>query len=144
MVTFDLLNAQNHEISEMTNILEVLIQDRLACDNAIVNELFFRYVNSVKEHLELEDKSVYTCLITHQNSEINNTAKLFMSGASEIKRIFDKYLRTWTRHKKLHISDHDKFVKDTNEMFEMVLNRVQDESEKLYPLLRKIEDCGIR
>ncbi len=143
MVTFQELNEQNHKISEMSNILEVLIQDRLACDNAIVSELFFRYVRAVKEHLELEDKSVYTCLITNKDSEINNTAKLFMSGASEIKRIFDHYLRKWTRHKKLHISDHEKFVKETEEMFEMVFNRVQDESEKLYPLLRKIEDCGI-
>ncbi len=143
MVTFDLLNEQNHKISELINILDVLIRDRASLDNQVVSEMFFRFVDIVKEHLSLEDTSVYTCLITHRDSDINNTAKLFMSGASEIRRIFDKYVRTWTRKKRLHVADHDKFIKETTEMFDIVLNRVQDESEKLYPLLRKIEDCGI-
>ncbi len=143
MVTFDLLNEQNHKISELINILDVLIRDRASLDNLVVSELFFRFVDAVKEHLSLEDTAVYTCLITHRDSDINNTAKLFMSGASEIRRIFDKYVRTWTRKKRLHVADHEKFIKETTEMFDIVLNRVQDESEKLYPLLRKIEDCGI-
>ncbi len=144
MVTFDLLNEQNHKISELINVLDVLIRDRASLDNRVVSEMFFRFVDAVKEHLDLEDKSVYTCLITHRDSNINNTAKLFMSGASEIRRIFDKYVRKWTRHKRLHVADHETFLKETEEMFDFVLNRVQDESEKLYPLLRKIEDCGIK
>ena len=144
MVTFDLLNEQNHKISELIAVLEVLIRDRASLDNDVVSEMFFRFVDAVKEHLDLEDKSVYTCLITHRDSGINNTAKLFMSGASEIRRIFDKYVRSWTRKKRLHVADHDRFLAETTEMFDIVLNRVQDESEKLYPLLRKIEDCGIK
>ena len=143
MVTFDLLNEQNHKISELINILDVLIRDRESLDNAVVSEMFFRFVDAVKEHLSLEDTAVYTCLITHRDSDINNTAKLFMSGASEIRRIFDKYVRSWTRKKRLYVGDHEKFINETTEMFDIVLNRVQDESEKLYPLLRKIEDCGI-
>lgn len=144
MVTFDLLNEQNHKISELINVLEVLIRDRGSLDSQVVSEIFFRFVDTVKEHLSLEDHSVYTCLITHRDSDINNTAKLFMSGASEIRRIFDKYVRTWTRKKRLYVGDHDQFIEETGEVFDIVLNRVQDESEKLYPLLRKIEDCGIQ
>lgn len=144
MVTFDLLNEQNHTIAELINVLEVLIQDRASLDTDVANEIFNRFVDSVKEHLGLEDHSVYTCLITHRDNDINNTAKLFMSGAAEIRRIFDKYLRKWTRHKRLHVGDHEGFVRETEEIFDIVLNRVQDEAEKLYPLLRKVEDCGIR
>ncbi len=138
MVTFEELNLQNHRIMELSNVLERLIDDRGMCDNEVTAELFFRYLDEVRSHLDLEDKHLYKDLLTHDDIQINNTAKLFLSGSSEIKRIFNRYVRKWCNKKKIHIRDHKKFVDDTNHMFQMVQARIQDEFEHLYPLLRKV------
>jgi len=61
-----------------------------------------------------------------------------MGGSKEIKRIFAQYLSEWCRlkRKKLVIREYDQFLKETHEMFELVLDRLQDETEQLYPVIR--------
>ena len=43
MVTYDELNAQNDKITELSNVLTKLLEDRFLCDSTITSELFFRY-----------------------------------------------------------------------------------------------------
>jgi hypothetical protein len=64
-----------------------------------------------------------------------------MSGSQEIKKIMHAYTRRWCPSKSpdvLLIGNHQEFLEDTEGMFEMILQRIQDETEKLYPLIRKI------
>jgi hypothetical protein len=143
MITFEELNRQNDKITQLSNILARLIQDRSTCDNPVVSELFFRYRDEVKQHLDLEDKHIYADLLGSDDHEVNKTVKLFMSGSAEIKKIFDRYLRSWCKKGQMNISDHEKFVSETNEMFSLVLKRVQDEVEHLYPIIRKVESSAV-
>ena len=71
-----------------------------------------------------------------------NTADRFLSGSVEIKRIFAAYLKDWCdeRKRELKIADHAAFVEDTNQMFGLVLDRIQRETENLYPLIRRLEE----
>ena len=140
MLTYDQLNTQNDRITELTNVLTNLLQDRSLCDSSVTCELFYRYVEQVKEHLELTDSRLYSQLLAHGESRVTNTANRFMGGSKEIKRIFGTYLKKWCQmqKKELAIMDYDTFLKDTEEMFEMVLNRIQDETEHLYPLIREV------
>lgn len=140
MVTFNELNIQNHRILELSNVLEQLITDRGMCDNQVTAELFFRYLDAVKDHLDLEDKQLYAGLLVHSDIDVNNTAKSFLSGSLEIKKIFNKYMRKWCKKEKINIQDHAKFLEDTNQMFKMVQARIQDESEHLYPLIRRVSE----
>ena len=73
-----------------------------------------------------------------RDQSVKHTASLFLSGSGEIKRVFEAYLRKWCNHKELRIKNHDKFVKETEDMFRLVLRRIEDETEHLYPLLRGI------
>lgn len=140
MLTFDELNEQNHKITELTNILQHLLGDRSLCDSEVTYELFFRYVSNVKEHFEVTDNNLYSKLLTHGEQRTRNTAQRFIGGSKEIKRIFGDYLKRWCSLKKqqLVVKEHDKFQKETEEMFEIVLNRLQDETERLYPLIREV------
>ena len=140
MVTYDELNTQNHQITELSNVLRYLLADRVMCDTDVTCNLFFEYVDRVKEHLELEDKHMYSKLLTHKDSRVTNTAKLFLSGSVEIKRIFGAYLKKWCRKQKhqLKITDYEAFRAETEEMLDLILNRIQDETEKLYPLVRSV------
>ena len=65
-----------------------------------------------------------------------------MSGSQEIKRIIAAYMKDWCPKKKnadsLAITDYERFLKESEEMFELILERIQNETEKLYPLVREL------
>lgn len=138
MVTFEELNVQNHKIMELSKVLQNVIQDRALCDNEVTCDLFFQYVDQVRAHLDIEDRHLYAALLNHKDLAVNNTAKLFLSGSTEIKRIFETYLHKWCNKRSINIRDHYSFVNETEDMFRLVLSRIQDETEQLYPLIRKV------
>lgn len=140
MVDFNALHSQNHKITELSNVLSNLIHDRSVCDNPVTVELFMRYVHSVKSHFDIEDRTLYSKLLAHEEQSVKNTARLYLSGSSEIKRLFDRYCRRWCKNGDMNIKDYDLFVEETDGMFELVLNRIQDETEQLYPLVKRVHE----
>jgi len=116
------------------------------CDTQIACDLFFDLSNKVKEHMELVDRELCGRLMSHPDQEVKNTASRFLSGSTQIKRIFAEYLKQWCsqRTSELVILDHAAFLQDTNEMFDLVLDRIQRETEHLYPLIRRLEETGQR
>jgi hypothetical protein len=140
MTTYQELHEQIHEITEISNVFLYLIENRKMCDTQITCDLFFDYVQKVQTHLEVEDKHLYTVILKGGDENARKTAEKFLSGAKEIKRIFRDYLKKWShrRQQELLISNYDEFVNETRAMFELVLDRFQDETEQLYPLARAI------
>lgn len=133
----DDLHVQIHKITELSNILTNLLSDRSLCDTEVTCELFFRYVESVKDHLKNTDSNLYAQLLDQSDAHTNKVANLFISGSKEIKRIFGSYTKRWCNmsKKQLNIKKYDDFYAETIEMFELVLKRLQDETEHLYPLI---------
>nr|VFJ69070.1 MAG: hypothetical protein BECKFW1821C_GA0114237_101743 [Candidatus Kentron sp. FW] len=139
MITFDELNAQNHDITELSNVVLYLIADRAMCDTKTAYELFSQYLDGVRQHLGVVDQ-LYPILLADRSQHTNNTANNFMSGEQEIKKIIATYVKTWINKKKreLVIRDYEEFLQDTKTLFHLVLDRIQDETEHLYPLVRRI------
>ena len=143
MITYEELNQQNHRITELSNVLHYLFKDRSMCDTGSCCELFYHYVDLVKTHIDQVDKDMYSDLLNSPDKKINNVARNFMSGSMEVKKILKAFSKRWcpARNKgSLTIKDHDKFLKDTNELFEIVLQRILDETEHLYPLVRSLRN----
>lgn len=140
MVTYDELHHQNHKITELTNILQHLLGDRSLCDSEVTCNLFFEYVDAVKAHMAVTDSEMYSKLLGANDQKLSNIANRFMGGSREINRIFSSYLKRWCklRDKRLVIREYDTFMKDTQEMFDMVLERIQSETEHLYPAVRQV------
>lgn len=140
MVSYEELHQQNHKITELTNILQHLLGDRSLCDSDVTCELFFDYVDAVKEHMAVTDSGMYSKLLGSGDQKLNNIANRFMGGSREINRIFSGYLKRWCKikNKELVIKEYDAFMKDTQEMFDIVLDRIQAETEHLYPAVRKL------
>jgi hypothetical protein len=145
MVTFAELHAQNHKITELSNVFLYLIRDRAMCDTEVACDLFFDYAKKVREHVDLVDKQLCGRLISYPDQAVKNTADRFMSGSAEIKRIFASYLKDWCseKHKELNVRNHERFVQETNQMFTLVLERIQRETEHLYPLIRRLEEKAL-
>jgi len=140
MVSFQELHEQNHKITELTNILQHLLGDRALCDSEVTCKLFFEYVNTVKEHLAITDSGMYSKLLSSGDQQLSNVADRFMGGSREINRIFSSYLKRWCKMKnrELAIREYEVFMQDTQEMFALVLDRIQHETEHLYPAVRKL------
>jgi hypothetical protein len=143
MITYEELNEQNHRITELSNVLHYLFQDRSMCDTGSCCDLFYHYVDLVRKHIDLVDKDMYSDMLASPDKKINNVARNFMSGSLEVKRILKDFSKHWcpTRSKSsLTIKDHEKFLKETDELFEIVLQRILDETEHLYPLVRSLRN----
>ena len=143
MVTYDELHAENHDITELSNVLLYLFKERSMCDTGTCCDLLYRYTEKVKHHIDTVDKNLYSKLLTHKDREIQQLAKNFMAGSQEIKKIIAAYKKTWCPKKKadtLEISKYDQFLKESEDLFELILKRIQDETEKLYPLVRELSN----
>lgn len=140
MITYDELYSQNHKITELTNILSLLLLDRVICDAQTTHELLFRYEQLIKTHLQVTENNIYSVLLASGDQKARNLASSFMSGSKEVKRVYKNYVKRWCKSNssELVIKDYEQFVQDTNELFEVVLDRIQAETEQLYPLVRKV------
>lgn len=141
MITYEELNKQNHHITELSNILRYLLKERSMCDTESCCGLFYNYVALVKEHIDIVDKNMYSELLKSPDKKINNVAKNFMSGSVEIKKILKQFSKKWcaTNNKDaLKIKSHKQFLEETNQLFDFVLQRILDETEHLYPLVRSL------
>ncbi|SDY33042.1 hypothetical protein SAMN05421644_1509 [Allochromatium warmingii] len=142
MAAFDQLHAQNHKITELSNVFLYLVRERSMCDTDVTCNVFFELTTHVREHMELVDRDLCGKLLSYPDQSVKNTANRFLSGSTEIKRIFSAYVKQWCSEKRhsLTISDHSAFVQDTEQMFALVMDRLQRETEYLYPLIRKLEE----
>lgn len=141
MITYKELNEQNHHITELSNVLRYLFKDRSMCDTKSCCDLFKNYVSLVKEHIDTVDKNMYSVLLSSSDEKINNVAKNFMSGSIEVKKLLKEFSNDWCPLKRSHdlkIKDHQMFLAATSDMFDIVLRRILDETEHLYPLVRSL------
>ena len=141
MLTYKELNEQNHRITELSNVLRYLLKDRAMCDTGSCCNLFNNYVTLVKEHMDTVDKNMYSDLLASPDEKVNNVAKNFMSGSVEVKKILLKFTKKWCpshTSNELRIKNHDAFITSTDELFDLVLQRILDETEHLYPLVRSL------
>ena len=140
MITFEQLHQQNHKITELSNVFLYLIKERAMCDTGIACDVFFDYVEQVRDHLEVVDKHLYTKLLNSPDDNVRQKADRFMSGSHEIKRLFNNYLGKWSTPKRdaLRVRNHKKFQQETQDMMDIVLDRIQRETEHLYPLVREL------
>ena len=141
MPAFEELHSQNHKLIESTNVLAYLLQERSMCDTETACNIFYNFIDSLNHHMAMVD-GLYQALLSDKESSTNNTARMFMSGEQELKRIINQYVKKWCvkKRQELKIADHDQFKRDTEYLFELVHTRLQNETEHLYPLVKKIKE----
>ena len=137
MITIDQLNEQNIKIKELSSVLGYLFESKEMCNTEATCDLFLQYAEQVVEHLYVEEKEVYRELLTHDDIKVKNTTKDFFSGSVEIKRVFNEYVGRWCKKKQLRVIKHTEFVQDSKEIFDLVLNRIEAETNILYPMVQK-------
>ena len=146
MISYEELHSQNHKITKLSNLLSHILAERSLCDNGECCQIFTNYMSQVNEHMEAVDRNLYSELLLSEDTKLNNTAKSFMEGSMGIKRIMKRYVSRWCTKTGKRFAfgkqgqNYDKFLEDSEAMFSIILDRIQKETELLYPLVRRLQD----
>jgi hypothetical protein len=146
MISYEELHTQNHKITELSNLLGHVLTERTLCDNGECCHLFSKYMDEVNQHMDVVDRNLYSELLLSDDVKLNNTAKSFMNGTVEIRRIMKQYVSKWCNKSDKRFSfsskgkNFDQFLEDSEQMFTIILDRIQKETEGLYPLVRQLQD----
>ena len=135
MAQVNKLHTGVHNITELSNAITLLISDRQLCDSGVTCELFYRYIDSVNHHLNHTESGMFAKLLVDSDEQESKILDHFMDGSHEIKQIFSAYTKKWCKNNQLRIKDYESFVQESSEMFNLVLRRLQDETENLYPIV---------
>ena len=136
MYSLDELKQQNQDITDLCNVLSVLIEKSELHSNPYVCDLIQRFKEKVWMHLVFEDNTIYAALFRHSDDSISNVAKAFHDSAREIKHRFSGYVKHWC---KVAVSDaeHKALQEESRDIFALIMERVRYENEYMFPLVEK-------
>jgi hypothetical protein len=142
MTSYNELNQEIHRILELTTILEYLFKDRAMCDTSTCGDLLGEYIALVNHHIDYVEKNFYSDLLNNPDKNATKIANNFMSGSVEIKRIIKDFTKQWCANKycsSLNIKDYSRFLVDSEAFFDLILHRIRNETEHLYPVVRSLK-----
>lgn len=136
MYSLNELKIQNQEISQLCDVLSVLMEQQSLHDNPFVCELMKRFKEKVWVHLVFEDNTIYAALLHTGDKKVSNTAKAFHDSAKEIKHRFSGFVRHWCSLPGSN-SEHEMLSKESREIFTLIRERITYENEKIFPLVKQ-------
>lgn len=139
MQTLDGYRQSHAELRQMIGDLRsIMTQDQLKIrPNAkTAYELLCELGERMKQHLAEEDKRLYPTLLIHEDPKVKSIAWGFISGEKPLRKNFDDYYKRWLKNCDFQFTDE--FLAETNEVFEMVSDRIDREEQVLLPKLIEI------
>lgn len=134
MIPLNELKQQHQEISELIQILSILLHEPSVRHTNTVFKLFEQLFEQLNHHLELEGKTLYPKLLVHKNKAMQEVAVRFLSGSGSISKFFAKYVKnchTW----QTTTDNDDTFIRETEEVFEFLKKRIKAEEEEFFALI---------
>jgi hemerythrin-like domain-containing protein len=136
MYSLDELKEQNKEISQLCDVLSVLMEQQSLHNNPFVCELMTRFKEKVWVHLVFEDNTIYAALLHTGDEKVSNLAKAFHDSAKEIKHRFSGFVRHWCSLPGSS-SEHEILSNESREIFTLIRERITYENEKIFPLVEQ-------
>ncbi|MCW8829963.1 MAG: hemerythrin domain-containing protein [Gammaproteobacteria bacterium] len=133
MISVEELRAENNEIKDLSEVLSNLVAQASLQTNAVFCELLERFQNKLDEHLKHEARSIYPELLNHDDKNIKQTARDFISNTHELERILSKYTKRWCKH--VNKEKHEEFKNETMAVFNLINERIQMEEAHLFTVL---------
>jgi hypothetical protein len=128
------LRRQNQDITELCDVLSVLMEHRALHNNSYVCELMARFREKVWMHLVFEDNTIYAELVRHNDKSVSDTARGFHDSAKAIRKRFSEYVRHWC-DAEVHDADHDRLLQESHELFRLLRERIAYENAHMFPLI---------
>ncbi len=139
MQTLDGYRSSHAELRQMIDDLRTLTvpeQLRIRPNAKTAYQLLCDLAQKVKQHLAEEDKQLYPNLLIHDDPKVKSIAWGFISGEKPLRRTFDEYYKRWLKNCDFNFTDE--FLEETNEIFDMLSDRIEREEQILFPKLVEI------
>lgn len=133
MIPVEELRKENDEIKDLSDVLSCLVSNQALRTNAVFCELLQRFQSKLDNHVKHEARSIYPELLSHDDKNIKQIAKNFLSNTHELERITSKYVKRWCNH--ITTENHEEFEKETMALFQLVNERIQMEESHLFSVL---------
>ena len=133
MTPVEELRNENDNIEAIIDVLINLVSIPTLRNNHIFCELLQRFHDMLDEHIKHEARSIYPKLLSHDDKKIKLVAKDFLSNTHELERILSKYVKRWCHQ--INTENHEKFEKETLEVFKLVHERIKMEESHLFTAL---------
>jgi len=133
MIPVQEFRAENKEIRDLCEILNLAVNEYKLQNNAILCELLDRFLARVHAHLTHEDRSIYRDLLKQHSQDSDRIAQQFLGNTQELKRIIGEYRRGWCR-KNHSEAEHAKYAEESREIFRLVCDRLNFEEQTIFPL----------
>lgn len=131
------LKEQNQEISQLCDVLCVLVKEPSLNNNPFVQHLITRFKEKVWIHLVFEDNNFYSTLLSSEDEKVRETAKAFHDSAKEIKHRFSEFIRQCCSASESD-AGYQAFSEKSHEVFDLIRNRIAYENEHIFPLVEKM------
>jgi hemerythrin-like domain-containing protein len=135
MVNVAEFSRENQELTDLCEVLHVLIAGTDMRGNPVFCELLSRFSEKICAHLDHEDRAMYAELLSHDDKDVNEVASKFINNTHQLRTILSSYVKRWCHAtREGDMTGHEKFVKETREIFSLVKDRINLEKSKLFPL----------
>lgn len=135
MVPISELHKQHQELAALCEVLLPLLESESACKTSVFRELYGRLAEGVRQHLMLEDQTLYPLLIKSTNPEIKHAADNFYSSSRELGRVFSDFLKHQRKRKD---RDHESFAVEAKSIITLLVKRIGVEESEFLPRLDEL------
>ncbi|HHY90380.1 MAG TPA: hemerythrin domain-containing protein [Clostridiales bacterium] len=135
-MNLDMLKRQHEEIfSVLLEIKDIVRQGNLERDAADIAKQISILAGKLKIHLASEDKYMYPSLLNDGNPELKKMAEKFIKEMGDISDVFTEFKDRYNTKTKI-LNNRDGFLKEIENIFKTLENRIEKENKVLYPLIK--------
>lgn len=142
MYTLDELKKQNREIDALLELLSAIKEHENLRTNPFVCELVSRFNEKVWMHLVFEESTIYSELQKHHNPDMKQIFEQFNQSARQIRKHFTHYVKHWCSTGS-QPRDHDAFVEESEQIYQLMRDRIRFENEEVFPLVEAHYEQGV-
>ena len=128
------LRKEHLELRELIKAISTLLTDQPVKKTQVFSDLFEQLVQKLKDHLQLEDETLYPELLIHEDSHIKNIAARFLSGTRTVNRFLNEYLKNW-HHQDFKIDRQ--FLEETQVLFDFLDKRITAEEKEFFSVVER-------
>lgn len=132
------LERQHTEIKELFKKIENYIkstnlEDKIDDTVWDINTL----AGKLNIHMKTEDKFLYPELIKSNNDKLKKIATEYSEEMGNIHSIFTEYKNNFNTKNKI-LANKEEFIKESQKVLNLLVNRIQKEDLKLYPEIKTL------
>jgi iron-sulfur cluster repair protein YtfE (RIC family) len=133
-----MFRSQHEDLLAVVNELSGLLGSKTGENAGEIRHQLSTFAGKVKVHLSMEDQYLYPKLVQSQDVKIRELATGYAQEMGGIRDTLLGYLGRWTTAARIQ-ADPAGFTSETQQLFQVLGQRIQRENNQLYPLLEALE-----